>query len=83
MLLDAATVRMGMSRLRASEEGKIATLTDQERRILELIGEGYSNRQIADEMFLASARVEPKALQAAQFEFAHPQLEPALRRVLT
>ncbi len=58
VLLDAATVRMGMSRLRASEEGKIATLTDQERRIFDLIGEGYSNRQIADEMFLAEKTVK-------------------------
>jgi len=39
--------------------------------------------EMADEMFLASARVEPKALATAQFEFAHPQLEPALRGLLT
>jgi two-component system, NarL family, response regulator DevR len=58
VLLDSATVRMGMARLRASEEGKIATLTDQERRIFDLIGEGYSNRQIADEMFLAEKTVK-------------------------
>jgi uncharacterized protein (TIGR01777 family) len=38
--------------------------------------------EMADEMFLASTRVEPKALEAAQFEFAHPQLEPALRQLL-
>jgi uncharacterized protein (TIGR01777 family) len=38
--------------------------------------------QMADEALLASARVEPNALEAAQFEFAHPQLEPALRHVL-
>jgi uncharacterized protein (TIGR01777 family) len=39
--------------------------------------------EMADEMFLASARVEPKALAATQFEFAHPQLEPALRHILS
>ena len=38
--------------------------------------------EMADEMFLAGARVEPKALQAAQFEFAYPQLEPAVRHLL-
>jgi uncharacterized protein (TIGR01777 family) len=38
--------------------------------------------EMADELLLASARVEPRALSAAGFEFAHPQLEPALRHVL-
>jgi uncharacterized protein len=39
--------------------------------------------EMADEMFLASARVEPKALATAQFEFAHPELEAALRHLLS
>jgi uncharacterized protein (TIGR01777 family) len=39
--------------------------------------------EMADEMFLASARVDPKALAATQFEFTHPQLEPALRHLLS
>ncbi|MDH5519785.1 MAG: LuxR C-terminal-related transcriptional regulator, partial [Acidimicrobiia bacterium] len=30
----------------------------QEQRIFELIGEGYSNRQIADQMFLAEKTVK-------------------------
>jgi uncharacterized protein (TIGR01777 family) len=38
--------------------------------------------EMADELLLASARVEPRALSAARFEFAYPQLEPALRHVL-
>jgi uncharacterized protein (TIGR01777 family) len=38
--------------------------------------------EMADELFLASARVEPKSLVATQFEFQHPQLEPALRHLL-
>jgi uncharacterized protein len=38
--------------------------------------------EMADEMILAGARVEPRALTAAGFEFNHPQLEPALRHVL-
>jgi uncharacterized protein (TIGR01777 family) len=38
--------------------------------------------EMADEMFLAGARVSPAALTAAQFQFEHPQLEPALRHLL-
>jgi two-component system response regulator DevR len=57
-LLDAATVRLGMQRLRESDVGKIDTLTDQERRIFDLIGEGMSNRQIAEEMYLAEKTVK-------------------------
>jgi len=58
VLLDAAMVRLGVERLRSSEEGKVAALTDQERRIFDLIGDGCSNRQIADEMFLAEKTVK-------------------------
>jgi DNA-binding NarL/FixJ family response regulator len=36
----------------------VETLTQQERRIFQLIGEGLSNRQIADEMFLAEKTVK-------------------------
>ncbi len=57
-LLDQATVRMGLRRLRSSNEGRVASLTPQEHRIFDLIGEGYSNRQIADEMFLAEKTVK-------------------------
>jgi len=57
-LLDAAEVRMAMQRVRDSEEGKLEALTPQESRIFDLIGEGYSNRQIAEEMFLAEKTVK-------------------------
>ncbi len=57
-LLDNATTRMGMKRLRESEEGPLDALTPQERRIFDLIGEGCSNRQIADELFLAEKTVK-------------------------
>ena len=33
-------------------------LTDQERRVLEFIGEGMSNRQIAEQMFLAEKTIK-------------------------
>jgi len=35
-----------------------AALTDQERRILDLIGEGLTNKQIGDRMFLAEKTVK-------------------------
>jgi len=38
--------------------------------------------EMADEMFLGGARVEPAALSTARFEFEYPQLEPALRHLL-
>jgi DNA-binding NarL/FixJ family response regulator len=57
-LLVGAQVRMAVQRVRNSDEGKLAQLTDQENRIFELIGEGYSNRQFAESMFLAEKTVK-------------------------
>ncbi len=57
-LLDAAVVRLTLRRLRASEEGRVDSLSEQEHRIFELIGEGYSNRQIAEGMHLAEKTVK-------------------------
>ena len=36
----------------------VAALSEQERRVLELIGEGLTNRQIAQRMFLAEKTVK-------------------------
>jgi DNA-binding NarL/FixJ family response regulator len=36
-----------------AREDPVAALTGQEKRVLELIGEGLTNRQIAERMFLA------------------------------
>ena len=36
----------------------LKALSDQERRILELIGEGLTNRQIGERMFLAEKTVK-------------------------
>ena len=58
VLLDRAEVRLRIRRLKESDEGLLMTLTPQENRIFELIGEGLSNRQIADEMFLAEKTVK-------------------------
>ena len=39
--------------------------------------------QMADEALLASTRVEPRRLLGSGFAFRHPEVEPALRLVLT
>ncbi len=57
-LLDDAQVRMSLRRLRASTEGRVSDLSDQEARIFELIGLGLSNREIARDMFLAEKTVK-------------------------
>jgi DNA-binding NarL/FixJ family response regulator len=56
--LDDAEVRLASRRLRESEEGRLDDLTPQERRIFDLIGEGYTNRQIAQDMYLAEKTVK-------------------------
>ena len=38
--------------------------------------------EMADDMLIGGARVEPRALQSAGFEFAYPTLELALRHIL-
>ncbi len=57
-LLDKAEVRMRMRSLAETEAGTLRSLTPQELKIFELIGDGLSNRQIADEMFLAEKTVK-------------------------
>ncbi len=57
-LLDDAEVRMRMRRVRDTEAGMLAELTPQERRIFDLIGDGMSNRQIAEQMHLAEKTVK-------------------------
>ncbi len=42
----------------ATATDPLAGLTDQERRILALIGEGLTNRQIGDRLFLAEKTVK-------------------------
>jgi DNA-binding NarL/FixJ family response regulator len=59
-LLDPSMTQRVMERLRAPRESddRLASLTDQERRILDLIGEGLTNRQIGEQMFLAEKTVK-------------------------
>jgi two-component system, NarL family, nitrate/nitrite response regulator NarL len=42
---------------RSAEAAKIATLTERERQVISLIGEGLKNREIADRMFISEATV--------------------------
>jgi DNA-binding NarL/FixJ family response regulator len=59
-LLDPAMTSRVMERLRSgsNEDPRLAGLSGQERRILELLADGKSNRQIAAEMFLAEKTVK-------------------------
>lgn len=59
-LLDPSLVARVMDRLRRGDQqaDQLAVLTDQERRILELITEGMTNRQIGEAMFLAEKTVK-------------------------
>ncbi|WP_067901793.1 response regulator [Nocardia vaccinii] len=59
-LLDSRAAAVLMERLRRSTEpdGPLADLTEKERQLLELLGEGLTNRQIAQRMFLAEKTVK-------------------------
>lgn len=59
-LLDPTATTRLLERIRRGgpDDEKIAQLTDQERRILELLAEGLTNRQIADRMYLAEKTVK-------------------------
>ncbi len=49
---------MRMQHLRETEEGRLFDLTPQERKIFDLIGDGLSNKEIAEEMYLAEKTVK-------------------------
>jgi len=57
-LLDPAVTARVLERLRSPVVDPLAALTPQERRILDLITEGMTNRQIGEEMFLAEKTVK-------------------------
>ena len=59
-LLDPSLTQKVMERLRrgSEQDERLAALSDQELRILELIGEGMTNRQIGEEMHLAEKTVK-------------------------
>ncbi|WP_426244422.1 response regulator [Nocardioides sp. LHG3406-4] len=86
-MLDPAVTEKVLDRLRSGpeEDAALASLTTQEKRILDLIGKGLTNRQIAEEMFLAEKTVKnyvsalfvklglERRTQAAVFAAQHPQ----------
>jgi DNA-binding NarL/FixJ family response regulator len=59
-LLDPEAASRVMQRMRdqAQRSDPLSGLTEQERRILELIGEGLTNRQIGERLFLAEKTVK-------------------------
>ncbi|MEU4170565.1 response regulator transcription factor [Streptomyces sp. NPDC026665] len=60
-LLDPVATARVLERLRdggTRDEGRLARLTDQERRILDLIGEGLTNRQIGERLHLAEKTIK-------------------------
>ncbi|MDQ1502774.1 MAG: two-component system, NarL family, response regulator DevR [Actinomycetota bacterium] len=58
-LIDPLLTGRLLERLRAKPEAdELAGLSDQERKILDLIAEGYTNRQIAETVFLAEKTVK-------------------------
>ncbi|MFB9433814.1 response regulator [Streptoalloteichus tenebrarius] len=61
-LLDPVTTARVLERMRREAESgqrdELAALTEQERRVLDLIGEGLTNRQIAARLFLAEKTVK-------------------------
>jgi two-component system, NarL family, response regulator DevR len=59
-LLDPAVTQRVLERIRSGVEQprELKSLTDQERRILEFIAEGLTNREIAGKMFLAEKTVK-------------------------
>ena len=59
-LLDPAVTQRVLERIRHGVEQprELAALTDQERRILEFVAEGLTNREIAAKMFLAEKTVK-------------------------
>jgi DNA-binding NarL/FixJ family response regulator len=59
-LLDASAASRVMARMRdkAASADPLAGLSPQERTVLELIGEGLTNRQIGERMFLAEKTVK-------------------------
>jgi two-component system, NarL family, response regulator DevR len=58
-LLDPRTTAQVLQRMRAAtEKDPLDLLSDQERTVLVLIGEGLTNRQIGERMFLAEKTVK-------------------------
>lgn len=97
-LLDPSVTGQVLARLREGpkQDSRLAGLTAQERRILALIADGLSNRQIAEQMYLAEKTVKnyvssllaklgmQRRTQAAVFAATlEPQIKPGTARAAT
>jgi two-component system, NarL family, response regulator DevR len=85
--LDPSVTAQVLERVRTGppRDKELEALTDQEQKILQLIGEGLTNRQIAERMYLAEKTVKnyvssmlaklglTSRTQAAIFSTKHPQ----------
>jgi len=93
-LLDPALTARVMERLRAgtTEDPRLAGLSTQERRVLDLLADGLTNRQIAAEMFLAEKTVKnyvsnllakmgmSRRTEAAVYAARHSRIPPMAER---
>jgi DNA-binding NarL/FixJ family response regulator len=91
-MLDTYASRQVVERLqeRRASEDPLAALTAQEKRVLELIGQGLTNRQIAQHMFLAEKTAKNyvssvlaklgmhRRTEAAAFAVRHPSDQDGL-----
>ncbi|RBM19317.1 DNA-binding response regulator [Prauserella sp. PE36] len=57
-LLDPVTTARLLDKMRHPEPDRLAELSERERSVLELIGQGMSNREIAERLFLAEKTVK-------------------------
>jgi two-component system response regulator DevR len=59
-LIDPAMTKRVLDRLRdgPARDERVARLSDQERRVLDLVAEGMTNRQIAERLYLAEKTVK-------------------------